>query len=176
MKILKLNISNFGLLHNKRIELSEGLNLIYGENESGKSTIHSFIKGMLFGIDKSRGRPTFNDMYDKYQPWKTPGSYDGSLEFEVDKKSYHIYRNFEKNNKEMIVTNVDTGRKLELSQAEFQELLGGITKAAYDGTISIEQLKAKTDDDLVYELQNHITNLSMTKSEEIDVKKALDNL
>ena len=98
MKILKLNISNFGLLHNKRIELSEGLNLIYGENESGKSTIHSFIKGMLFGIDKSRGRPTFNDMYDKYQPWKTPGSYDGSLEFEVDKKSYHIYRNFEKNN------------------------------------------------------------------------------
>ncbi len=176
MKILKLNISNFGLLHNKRIELSEGLNLIYGENESGKSTIHSFIKGMLFGIDKSRGRPTFNDMYDKYQPWKTPGSYDGSLEFEVDKKSYHIYRNFEKNNKEMIVTNVDTGRKLELSQAEFQELLGGITKAAYDGTISIEQLKAKTDDDLVYELQNHITNLSMTKSEEIDVKKALDDL
>lgn len=176
MKILKLNISNFGLLHNKRIELSEGLNLIYGENESGKSTIHSFIKGMLFGIDKSRGRPTFNDMYDKYQPWKTPGSYDGSLEFEVDKKSYHIYRNFEKNNKEMIVTNVDTGRKLELSQAEFQELLGGITKAAYDGTISIEQLKSKTDDDLVYELQNHITNLSMTKSEEIDVKKALDDL
>lgn len=176
MKILKLNISNFGLLHNKRIELSEGLNLIYGENESGKSTIHSFIKGMLFGIDKSRGRPTFNDMYDKYQPWKTPGSYDGSLEFEVDKKSYHIYRNFEKNNKEMIVTNVDTGRKLELSQAEFQELLGGITKAAYDGTISIEQLKAKTDDDLVYELQNHITNLSMTKSEEIDVKKALEDL
>ena len=176
LNLSRLNMSNFGLFHNKKIELSEGLNLIYGENESGKSTIHSFIKGMLFGIDKSRGRPTINDMYDKYQPWKTPGSYDGSLEFEVDNQKYHIYRNFDKNNKEMIVTHVDTGRQLDLSQTEFQELLGGITKVAYDGTISIEQLKAKTDDDLVYELQNHITNLSMTKSEEIDVKKALDNL
>ncbi len=176
MKLLKLNISNFGLFHNKKIEFSDGLNLIYGGNESGKSTIHSFIKGMLFGIDKKPGRPTFNDMYDKYQPWKTPGSYDGSLEFEVDKKKYHIYRNFDKNNKEMIVTHVDTGRRLDLSQAEFQELIGGINQAAYDGTISIEQLKTKTDDDLIYEVQNHLTNLSMTKSEEIDVKKALDDL
>lgn len=176
LKLLRLNISNFGLFHNKKIELSEGLNLIYGENESGKSTIHSFIKGMLFGIDKSRGRPTFNDMYDKYRPWKTPGSYDGSLVFEVDNQKYHIYRNFDKNNKEMIVTHVDTGRQLDLSQLEFQELIGGINQAAYEGTISIEQLKTKTDDDLIYEVQNHITNLSMTKSEEIDVKKALENL
>lgn len=176
MKLLKLNISNFGLFHNKKIEFSDGLNLIYGENESGKSTIHSFIKGILFGIDKKPGRPTFKDMYDKYQPWKTPGSYDGSLEFEVDKQNYHIYRNFNKDNKEMVVTHVDSGRQLDLSQIEFQELIRDINKTSYEGTISIDQLKSKTDEDLVYEVQNHITNLSMTKSLEIDVKKALENL
>lgn len=176
MKLIKLNISNFGLFHNKRIEFSPGLNLIYGENESGKSTVHSFIKGMLFGIEKTRGRPTFNDMYDKYQPWDRPGSYDGSMEFEINKNKYHLYRNFDRNNKAMDLTYIDTGRELNLSQIEFQDLIGGITQTGYDGTISIGQLKAKTDEDLVYVVQNHIMNLSMTKTEEIDVKGALEIL
>lgn len=176
MKLLKLNISNFGLFHNKKIEFSEGLNLIYGRNESGKSTIHTFIKGILFGIEKTRGRSYANEIYDKFQPWDTPGSYDGSIEFKVNNNTYHIYRNFEKNSKKTLLTGTDTGRSLKFSQIEFQELINGLTRSAYDGTISIEQLKAKTDEDLLYHVQNHITNLKMSRSEEIDIKKALDNL
>ena len=65
MRLLKLNISNFGFFHNKRIQLSPGLNLIYGKNEAGKSTVFGFIKGMLFGIEKQRGRPSINDMYER---------------------------------------------------------------------------------------------------------------
>ena len=176
MRLLKLNISNFGLFHNKTINLSPGLNLIYGKNEAGKSTVHGFIKGILFGIEKQRGRPSVNDMYSRYQPWDRPGSYDGSLEFEADNNIYHIYRNFDKNNKETSLTHVETGRELKFSQTEFQDLIGGLTEAGYDGTISIEQVKAKTDSELVYLVQNYITNLTMTKSEEIDVKKALELL
>ncbi len=176
MRLLKLNISNFGLFHNKTINLSPGLNLIYGRNEAGKSTIHSFIKGMLFGIEKTRGRPSANDMYDKYQPWDRPGSYDGSLEFEFSDNIYHVYRNFDKNYKETILTHVLTGREIDRSQIELQELLGGLTKSGYEGTISIGQLAARTEDELIYLVQNHIANLTMSKSEEIDVKKALEYL
>lgn len=56
MRICELVLRNFGKFTDKRIELSNGIQLIYGENESGKSTIHSFIKGMFFGIERGRGR------------------------------------------------------------------------------------------------------------------------
>ena len=49
MIIKKINVKSFGKLKNKEIELKDGLNIIYGENESGKSTTMAFIKSMLFG-------------------------------------------------------------------------------------------------------------------------------
>ena len=55
MKIQKLRLKHFGKFTDKDIQLREGINILYGENESGKSTLHSFIKGMLFGMERGRG-------------------------------------------------------------------------------------------------------------------------
>ena len=49
MKITELILKNFGKFTNKQILLADGINIIYGENESGKTTLHTFLKGMLFG-------------------------------------------------------------------------------------------------------------------------------
>ena len=54
MIIRKLQLRNFGKFQNKEILLKEGINIIYGENESGKSTIHSFLQSMFFGIRRMR--------------------------------------------------------------------------------------------------------------------------
>ena len=54
MQINELLLKNFGKFHDRQIDLEEGINLIHGENESGKSTIHTFIRGMLFGIERGR--------------------------------------------------------------------------------------------------------------------------
>lgn len=56
MRIRELEIKNFGKFADKNIKAADGIYLFYGENESGKSTIHTFIRGMLFGIDRGRGR------------------------------------------------------------------------------------------------------------------------
>ena len=77
MQIAELIIRNFGKFTNKTIRLSDGIQLIYGENESGKSTIHAFIRGMLFGIERKRGRAASNDTYTQYEPWENPGYYSG---------------------------------------------------------------------------------------------------
>ncbi len=45
MIIKKINVKSFGKLKNKEIELKDGLNIIYGENESGKKYITIFHKG-----------------------------------------------------------------------------------------------------------------------------------
>ena len=56
MKIRELYLKNFGKFTGKKIVLKDGINLFYGENESGKTTIHTFIKGMLFGLQRGGGR------------------------------------------------------------------------------------------------------------------------
>ena len=62
MIIRELILKNFGRFRNRSIRLEEGINIIYGENESGKSTLHAFIQGMLFGLRKMRGRAA-RDVY-----------------------------------------------------------------------------------------------------------------
>jgi hypothetical protein len=176
LRIRELKLNNFGKFHNKSIELQDGINVIYGDNEAGKSTIHSFIKGMLFGIDKLRGRASKDDTYLKYQPWDTPGSYNGSMDIEVDDKKYRIIRNFDKNNKECNVLDLETGRDITINPDNLNELFYGLTESGYRNTVSIEQLKARTDQELVNEVRNYITNLSLSKSNEVDVAGALSIL
>lgn len=53
MKINKIKINAFGNLKNKNIELKK-INIIYGKNESGKSTLQNFIINMLYGISKNK--------------------------------------------------------------------------------------------------------------------------
>lgn len=176
MYIKELQISNFGKFHNKTLHLKEGINLIYGDNESGKSTIHSFIRGMLFGIERLRGRAAKDDIYIKYQPWETPGAYNGSIDVQIQDKTYRILRTFDKNNKEFTVLDLDTGRELNLYGEDLIDLYGGLTESGYRNTVSVEQLKSKTDGELVDEVRNYITNLSLSKSNEVDVTKALSFL
>ena len=57
MKILSLHIDGFGKLNDLDLSFEDGLNVLYGKNEAGKSTLHTFIRGMLFGIERQRGRP-----------------------------------------------------------------------------------------------------------------------
>ena len=50
MIIKELNLIGFGKFNNKIITLEDGINIIYGENEAGKSTIQNFIKIWLYGF------------------------------------------------------------------------------------------------------------------------------
>ena len=68
MKLLELHINGFGKIHDRTISFSDGINVIYGRNEAGKSTLHTFIRGMLFGMERGRGRAARNDLYSKYEP------------------------------------------------------------------------------------------------------------
>ena len=43
MKIKNLKITGFGKVQKKEIEFRDGINIVYGENEAGKSTLLKFI-------------------------------------------------------------------------------------------------------------------------------------
>ena len=50
MEIMELNIKHFGKFLEHKVNFQPGVNIIYGGNETGKSTIHAFIRAMFFGI------------------------------------------------------------------------------------------------------------------------------
>ena len=99
MRITELFLKNFGKFQDKKIALSDGINLIYGENESGKSTVYTFLRGMLFGMERGRGRAAIKDNFSKYEPWSNPNSYSGTLRFTCDGKHFCLNRNFDKYSK-----------------------------------------------------------------------------
>ena len=50
MKITELYIKNFGRFSEQYFYIKDGVQVIYGENEYGKSTLQAFIRAMLFGM------------------------------------------------------------------------------------------------------------------------------
>ncbi|MBR7099176.1 MAG: AAA family ATPase [Clostridia bacterium] len=93
MKLLRLEIENFGKLCGYSLELSDGLNTVCEPNGFGKSTVAAFIKAMLYGLPASTKRNLDKNERKKYTPWQG-GSYGGSLEFESDLGRFRIERFF----------------------------------------------------------------------------------
>lgn len=174
MIIKDIQLTNFGKFHHKSMPLEPGLNIIYGENEAGKTTLHTFIRGMLFGIEKQRGKASGKDLYSKYEPWDNPSNYQGMMRIENDGITYRIERNFSRQYKSFKVINEEMG--VELSPKEIDDLFMGLDESCYYNTISISQLGSVTDKELEVILKNYAANLGATKSMEIDIKEAFADL
>lgn len=172
MRLLDLYINGFGKFHKRSISFHKGLNVIYGKNEAGKSTLHTFIRGMLFGIEKGRGRVSKNDLYVKYEPWENSSSYEGRMRVEANGQIYRIERNFSKNAKSLHVINETLGREEAADKAFFDQLLNGLTETSYINTISIGQLKSATDANMASELKNYIANLNTSGNMALNITKA----
>lgn len=176
MWIQELNIKNFGKFTNKKIELTSGINVIYGENESGKSTLHAFIRGCLFGIRKMRGRASRTDVYSRYQPWDNPAYYAGTIRFVCGRKVFRLERDFTKGVQAGVLVCESDGERLSLENGDLEMLLGNIGEVTFDNTVSIGQLKNETDQGLAVELKNYMANLEGTGNTSIRVEQALSLL
>lgn len=172
MRLLELHIDGFGKFHDRTISFNDGINIIYGKNEAGKSTLHTFIRGMLFGIERGRGRAAKNDLYTKYEPWENSGTYEGWLRLEKDGTIYRIERRFRKENRSLKIINETKGLEEEATPAFVSSLLDGLTETMYNNTISIGQLKSATEDGMVTELKNYIANMNTTGNISLNITKA----
>lgn len=145
MKILSLHIDGFGKLNDLDLSFEDGLNVLYGKNEAGKSTLHTFIRGMLFGIERQRGRASKNDTYSRFEPWSGTGAYQGWLRLESQGEIFRIERRFQKGNKSLTIINETKGCEETPTAALWERLRCGLSETAYSNTISIGQLKSATD-------------------------------
>ena len=77
MKLNKIRINSYGNLHDREFELNK-LNIIFGENEAGKTTLQNFIISMFYGIEKKKGKEIFSDVQ-KFTPWKRNADFSGKI-------------------------------------------------------------------------------------------------
>ena len=154
----------------------DGINLIYGENESGKTTLHTFIKSMLFGLERGRGRASVNDTFSLYEPWENPNYYSGELRFESGGKNFCLTRNFDKYGKSASLICEDDGEEFSLEHGDLEMILHGLQASNYENTIAVGQMKIETNQSLAVELQNYATNYYSTGNSDIDLDGALTKL
>lgn len=177
MKLLELDIKGFGSLRNQHLTFQDGINIIYGRNEAGKSTIHTFIKAMLYGMERSRGIASLTDTWSRYEPWIDKGCYEGQMKIEYEGEVFRIERSFISDAKDPLIIYNETKREPVDSTSEFlDQVMCGLTETGFSNTISIGQLKSAGDEGMRKELRRYISNMNNTANMQIDTTKANEYL
>lgn len=181
MKIRKIEIDGFGKINNRLFTLQPGMNVFYGCNESGKSTVQSFIKGMFFGLKGGRKAKdgTLPPMR-QYKPWVL-NTYSGKLEYELDDGSkYRITRNFDRNTVTVedefsnnITGQFPTGKE---EGVKFAEQHFGLTESCFERTVFIGQMQSVINNDGKKVIAERLTNIKQTGDEEVSFQKAINTL
>ena len=183
MIIKQLNIISFGKFKEKNLKLSSGMNIIYGNNESGKTTIHKFIEGMFFGFFKPYSRrKIYTKDYEKYFPWNET-NYRGVLKFIHKGEIYRIERNFAKKFDNVKIFDDKTGEDISYL-FDYDPVLRlyspgsvfGFNNIVYNNTINIKQLGSKTDKALAKEIKDSLINIGGSLDDNISVKNAVEDL
>lgn len=170
MKLLELYINGFGKFSDMHLTFSDTANIIYGDNESGKSTLHSFIKAMFYGLERSRGRASKTDLWSKYEPWYA-GHYGGTLTAAYKNSIYRIERDFRKNaTTPLDIIDVRRGVHVNKPLELLSEMLISLT--AYDNTVNVSQMMTKTEAGMSDELRNYIANMNTSGNQALNITKA----
>lgn len=176
MKINALHIASFGGLKNTTLTFDNGFNIIYGDNENGKSTIMAFIKMMFYGNERNASAISKNPRK-KYTPWDN-SAMAGSIDFEKDGRNYRLEREFRKSNSTDKVTLVDLD--LGTRQAVSSDIgikLFGISEAAFERSLFISQFGfPESNATAEGELNSKLSNMASTGDETVSFEEVKSNI
>ena len=160
VSIKKLYLTSFGQFENTSIDLESGFNLIYGKNESGKSTITSFIEGILYGFDEGSRVRHFNKKQEIYRPINSY-KYAGYAIFSKDGVDYRISRNFDDGAYEIYDFSINEVMKVKESNLNYPgEFLLGLEYELYKNLITAFQRQETSENS-----RNKIRELLINKDD-----------
>lgn len=179
MKINNLKINAYGKIENKDINLKQGINIIQGKNESGKSTLLNYIISSFYGISKNKDGRVLSD-YDRYKPWNN-SEFSGRIDYELDDgNKYEIFRDFNKKNPKIYndkledITNKFEVDKKDGSKFFFEQT--GVDKQMYLSTVVSPQEEVRLKDKDQNILIQKIANLAGTGEDNVSYKKAIEKM
>ncbi|MTI94006.1 MAG: hypothetical protein FH749_00750 [Firmicutes bacterium] len=177
VNINELNILGFGRFHQRRYQFSSGLNLIYGGNEAGKSTLHRFIEAMLFGFwQPGVGRKECEALWLRFQPWQQQ-AFAGELTYTCEQGTILVRRDFASNT--VSVFDAASGEPVNglpeniWGEPDFAGQHLGCSKLVFRNTISISQLGTVADVETAAEIRELLRNLAQSGGSGISVQQGL---
>ena len=175
MKINSVYISAFGTVNDLKIDFSENMNVIYGDNENGKSTVSDFIKAVFYGMN-NRSRNTVSNR-EKYVPWsgKTMG---GRITFTHGETEYMIEREFKSSDSSdrVLLRNLDSGEEIKCEK-NIGPSLFGLSEAAFERSVFIDNETAFIYDSAgVGDINDRLSSAQTTGDTEISKEKIIKNL
>lgn len=144
MKIVEINIIQFGKFKNEVFTFRDGFNIVKGDNESGKSTLLAFIKFALYGVGRKNPNVTVGER-ERAVSWGT-GIAAGSLTIEdIDGKKYRIERAGREGARgtyadKVRIIDLESGGEVFGGEVPGEHFLG-IGASAYDSMCNIKQLE-----------------------------------
>lgn len=179
MKIENIKINSFGTLKNKEINLDKNVNIIYGKNESGKSTLLTYIKTAFYGISKNKNGKQISD-FDKYKPWSGE-EFSGKIKYILDDESkYEIFRDFNKKNAKIYNDNLeDITKQFNMDRKEGSQFFleqVGLDENMFTSTIMSGQQEVKLNEQQQNVLVQKIANIAGTGDSNLSYNKAKEKL
>ncbi|MDF2545220.1 MAG: hypothetical protein K0R93_118 [Anaerosolibacter sp.] len=178
MKIKGMRIGRFGKLKDLEIQLADGLNIIYGENEAGKTTLQTFMKAMFYGLGSMKKEIRDNERK-RFLPWSGDDA-AGELLFQDDSgKEFLIKRSFgEKRKKDdtLILDPVSGAEIGFVDRNQPGQSFFGMGEEAFEKTVFIKQLHSQVERDREDEIMKRLTNLHQTGDEDTSYHKAMGAL
>lgn len=178
----ELGLLNFGKFEDKKIELQDGINLIYGVNEGGKSTITNFIDGIFYGFSRdSLARKVRDELFEKSRPW-TSNLYRGYIILNNGEEDYRISRDFDKD--EVSILNLNTGEDLSNDERNFLYsripqpgvIFFELNRKIYKSSFYLGQRLSQLESDASDELKTRINNFSVSEDENLDLNKVIEKM
>lgn len=178
MQIKNLKINQYGNIENKELDFKK-FNIVYGKNESGKSTILNFILCSFYGISKNKNGKSESD-YDRYNPWNQ-NEFSGNINYSLDDNSeYSVFRNFDKKNPQILdKMGNDISKSFEVDKKNGIQFLSeqiNVEREMMESTVISEQKEVELDVGTQYQLLQKIANLAESGDEEISYKQAASKL
>lgn len=168
MRILNLHIEEFAGLRDRRIEFGNGLNIIEGDNESGKSTIWLFIKFMLYGMPRKghedRIRSVSRDTH----------TARGSMTVSFQNEEYRIVRSFSDTGRDQCSVYRMGGGEEVLAGRQPGEVFLGVPREIFESSCGVGQAQCQRMGDK--KSLEAIRNLLSSADESVDVTKVLQRL
>ena len=179
MKINKIKINSYGKIKDQEIEFDKNINIVYGKNESGKSTILKFITNILYGISKNKNGREYSD-FDKYKPWDSE-DFSGKIEYELDnKEKFEVFRDFRKKNPQVFnEQKEDISKEFNIDKSKGNEFFYEQTKVdekLFLSTIVVNQEEVKLEKNEQNILIQKIANLVGTGDDNVSYKRAMDRI
>lgn len=175
MRFRRVEIDGYGRFTNCSMEIAEGLQVIVGPNEQGKSTLRSFITEMLYGQKRSTQQRLYDDSNELRVPWAGADgvpvvNYGGRLTYVLDSgRVIEVFRCFDRQNEKVQIFDLTHARDItsnfpQLKNREplFAQEHAGISKEVFlsAATIGHMTLEDLGDYDALGQIREKILSLA----------------